>query len=260
MLPAFSSSTRVYAASRSSTTVKKIARLHGTAVSQLSTTVMSATGYSWDKYQGQDRVVSPSAERNKQPILEELQKHLPTSGLVLEVASGTGQHITHFAAALSSSGSSSSELHWQPSDVTSELFGSISAYVADAQLKNVRPPLLLDASLPVGQWPVQEPCAAVMAANVTHISPWRVTQGLVAGAGALLQPGGLLFIYGPFKMDGAFTSDSNRQFHESLNASNPEWGYRDAADVSKEAAAAGLALQQCVAMPANNFALVFRKS
>lgn len=88
----------------------------------------------------------------------------------------------------------------------------------------------------------------------------RVTQGLVAGAGALLQPGGLLFIYGPFKIDGAFTSDSNRQFHESLTASNPEWGYRDAADVSKEAAAAGLALQQCVAMPANNFALVFRKS
>jgi hypothetical protein len=112
-------------------------------------------------------------ERNKQPILEELRKHLPTSGLVLEVASGTGQHITHFAAAFnSSSSSSSSELQWQPSDVTSELFGSISAYVADAQLKNVRPPVLLDASLPVGQWPVQEQCAAVMAANVTHISPW----------------------------------------------------------------------------------------
>jgi hypothetical protein len=89
----------------------------------------------------------------------------------LEVASGTGQHITHFAAALNSS-SSSSELQWQPSDVTSELFGSISAYVADAQLENVRPPVVLDASLPLGQWPVQETCAAVMAANLTHISPW----------------------------------------------------------------------------------------
>jgi hypothetical protein len=111
------------------------------------------------------------AERNKQPILEELRKHLPSSGLILEVASGTGQHITHFAAALSSS---SGELQWRPSDVTSELFGSISAYVADAQLQNVRPPVVLDASLPVGQWPVQEPCAAVMAANLTHISPWWV--------------------------------------------------------------------------------------
>jgi hypothetical protein len=83
---------------------------------------------------------------------------------------------------------------------------------------------------------------------------------LVAGAGKLLQPGGLLFIYGPFKVDGAFTTDSNRQFHESLVASNPEWGYRDVADVTAEATAAGLALQHCVAMPANNFALVFRKS
>jgi hypothetical protein len=117
---------------------------------------------------------SVAAERNKQPILEELRKHLPTSGLILEVASGTGQHITHFAAALSSSSSSSSssELQWQPSDVASELFGSISAYVSDAQLKSVRPPVVLDASLPVGQWPVQETCAAVMAANLTHISPW----------------------------------------------------------------------------------------
>lgn len=107
-----------------------------------------------------------SAERNKQCILEELKKHLPQSGLVLEVASGTGQHCTHFAQALSR------DLQWQPSDVTSELFRSIQAYVNEAQLQNVRPPVLLDASLPVQQWPVQGPCAAVMAANLTHISPW----------------------------------------------------------------------------------------
>lgn len=106
------------------------------------------------------------AERNKQVILQELSKHLPSSGLVLEVASGTGQHITHFAAALSK------DLQWQPSDVTDEMFGSIQAYVADQGLTNLHLPVLLDASQPAQQWPVQGPCAAVIAANLTHISPW----------------------------------------------------------------------------------------
>ncbi|KAF8056460.1 Mettl26 [Scenedesmus sp. PABB004] len=223
----------------------------------------SAGGYGWDAWQrGGDAaaqtVVSPSAERNKQPILEELRRQLPpdAEGLVLEVASGTGQHVAHFAAGLSPA------LRWQPSDVTSELFASIAGYAA--ALPNVLPPLVLDAAAPPETWPLRAPasCAAVLACNLTHISPWRVTLGLVAGAGRLLRAGGRLLIYGPFKVDGGFTTESNRSFDETLRAQDPEWGYRDVADISAAATAAGLvpaAGCSCVRMPANNFLLVYVK-
>lgn len=138
-----------------------------------SSSMHSASGYAWDKWEaGMESLkrVSPAAERNKEPILQELKKLLlppqqgnEGAGIVLEVASGTGQHIAHFAAAFPS-------LTWQPTDVTDDGFDSIRAYTV--QLDNVRPPLVLDASAPPEQWPVQGPCAAVLAANVTHISPW----------------------------------------------------------------------------------------
>jgi SAM-dependent methyltransferase len=182
-----------------------------------------------------------------------LRQLLPaaTPGSVLEVASGTGQHVAHFAAAFP-------QLSWQPSDVTAECFDSIRAH-AGRRLANVRPPVVLDAAAPAQAWPCQGPLAAVYAANVSHISPWRVTLGLLAGAGQLLQPGGLLCLYGPFKINGAFTSESNESFHHTLRAQDPQWGYRDVADIEAAARGAGLALQRRVDMPANNHLLVFVK-
>lgn len=160
-----------------------------------------------------DRQTHPAAERNKEPILEVLRRVLPPQGLVLEVASGSGQHVAHFAAALP-------HLTWQPTDLTDGLFPSIAAHCIG--LPNVRPPLVLDASNP-DAWPVTCPVAAVLVSNMTHISPWAATQDLIKGAGRLLAPGGVLCIYGPFKLEGAFTSDSNEAFHQQLRASNPEW-------------------------------------
>lgn len=169
---------------------------------------------------------------------------------MLEVASGTGQHAAHFAAALP-------HLAWQPTEHAADALPSIEAW--GEGLPNVLPPLALDAARP-GSWPLAPGAArAVLATNLTHISPWAATQGLVRGAARVLQPGGLLLIYGPFSVDGAPTTESNAAFDRSLRASNPAWGYRDVADVAAEAEAAGLALLERRAMPANNFYLIFQR-
>lgn len=221
---------------------------------------MAASGgaYDWKEAiaaQGPAQVF-PAAERNKEPILRALEKHLPVrSGLsLLEVASGTGQHAAHIARNLPT-------LTVQPTDVATDHFPSIAALARG--VGGVLPPRVLDASWPAERWAEALGAGgptfdAVLAANLTHISPWEATAGLVAGAAALLRPGGLLVVYGPFKIDGQFTTASNRAFHDSLVASNPAWGYRDTRDIEALGRLHGLALEAVDEMPANNLFLVLR--
>ncbi|HEY3234954.1 MAG TPA: DUF938 domain-containing protein [Polyangiaceae bacterium] len=193
--------------------------------------------------------VAPAAERNKGPILEVLREVLPESGLVLEIASGTGQHASSFASAIPS-------LDWQPTDIDPGALESIRAYWVEAALPNLRAPLLLDASS--NDWPVQS-ADAIIAINMIHIAPWRACVGLLAGAVRLLPSGGPLVLYGPYIVDGDFIAPSNRQFDASLRAQNPQWGLREVRDVQRAALSAGLALDRVVPRPANNQVVVFRR-
>jgi SAM-dependent methyltransferase len=196
------------------------------------------------------RETSPSAERNKQPILELLARVLPPQGLVLEIGSGTGQHVAHFAKALP-------DLSFQPSEMDRARHASILAWTAADQLANVRPPLAID--LLAQPWPI--PAAdAILCINVIHISPWEATLGLMAGAAATLPAGGVLVTYGPYLRGGAQTAPSNEAFDASLRARDPRWGVRDVDEVARVAGQAGLLLEEIVAMPANNLSLVWRKS
>lgn len=195
------------------------------------------------------RETAPSAERNKQPILEVLVRVLPPEGLVLEIGSGTGQHVAHFAKALP-------RLTFQPSEFDESRHASIAAWIAHEQLANVRPPLAFDlARLP---WPVSAP-DAIVCINVIHISPWEATLALMRGAGEILLAKGVLVTYGPYRRGGAHTAPSNEAFDASLKARDPRWGVRDLEAVAAAASQAGLALEDAVAMPANNFTLVFRR-
>jgi hypothetical protein len=192
---------------------------------------------------------APSAERNKGPILEVLARVLPRRGVVLEIASGTGQHVVHFAKALP-------DLIWQPSDPDEELRASVALRIAEEQLANVNNPVDLDVTrLP---WPVQT-ADAVLAINMIHVAPWSATPALFAGAKALLSTEQVLFLYGPYRRYGRHTSDSNAQFDLDLRTRNPAWGIRDLEAVSDVAAGAGFVLAEAVDMPANNFSLVFKR-
>jgi len=195
------------------------------------------------------RRVASAAERNKDAILSILRGALPASGLVIEVASGTGQHVVHFARALP-------DLVWQPSDPDPGHRASIAAWTAHEKLANVRAPLDLDVSL--ADWPVDR-ADAVVCINLVHIAPWAATAALVRGAARLLEPGGVLFLYGPYRRFGAHTAPSNEAFDASLRATNPEWGVRDLEAVVEIAEQADLRLAEVAGMPANNFAVVFRK-
>ena len=191
-----------------------------------------------------------AAERNKAPILEVLARVLPKRGLVLEIASGTGQHATHFARALP-------DLTWQPSDPDAELRRSIDLRVREEQLTNVNPAIDLDVSrLP---WPLPKADAAVCI-NMIHVAPWPATLALFQGAKALLPSRHVLFLYGPYRRFGDHTSAGNAQFDADLRAQNPEWGLRDLEAVSEVGAAAGFQLAEIVPMPANNFSLVFERT
>jgi SAM-dependent methyltransferase len=190
-----------------------------------------------------------SAERNKGPILDVLARVLPRRGLVLEIASGTGQHVLHFAAALP-------ELTWQPSDPDAELRESIALRVREERRANVNGPIDLDVTrLP---WPLQA-ADAVVAINMIHVAPWSATLALFEGAKALLSTGQVLFLYGPYRRNGQHTSESNAKFDLDLRTQDPEWGIRDLEAVSDVAAGAGFELAETIAMPANNFSLVFRR-
>jgi hypothetical protein len=192
---------------------------------------------------------SPAAERNKQPILDVLRQVLPAQGSALEIASGTGQHVAWFAAALPG-------WTWQPTDFDESAFSSIEAHVAQAGLTNVRAPMRLDVT--AAQWPVTGLLFdAIYCANMLHISPWPTCAGLMAGAARHLAAQGVLATYGPYLEDGVPTAPGNLQFDISLRARDPAWGIRRMEDVKREAERAGLALRERHAMPANNLLLVF---
>jgi SAM-dependent methyltransferase len=191
---------------------------------------------------------APAVARNRDPILAVLRRVLPARGNVLEIASGTGEHAVHFAAGLP-------ELMWQPTDRDADALRSIAAHRISARLPNLLPPLGLDASSP--RWPVVR-ADAVVSINMIHIAPWSAAEGLMAGGGRVLAPGGLLYLYGPFKENGRHTAPSNAAFDASLKARDPQWGVRDIAEVSELAGRHGLVLVERVTMPVNNLSLVFR--
>jgi hypothetical protein len=204
------------------------------------------------------RLDAAAFHRNHQPIWQVLQRFLlGQAGDVVEVGSGTGQHVVYFAG-------QTPDVIWWPSDLNAQHLKSIEAWRAHSGLANVRPPLRIDLSDPAwcpamhdGSGP--GPLLALFCANVIHIAPWRVAEGLFEGAGRYLAPGGRLFLYGPFKRDGKHSAISNAVFDTSLREKDPEWGVRDVADVQKLAADAGLSLAETAAMPANNLILVFER-
>jgi SAM-dependent methyltransferase len=190
---------------------------------------------------------APATARNRDPILAVLRDILPASGLILEIASGTGEHVRHFAENMPG-------LDWQSTDPDPDALASIAAW-SDG-LANIRPPLRLDASTP--DWPVVQ-ADAILCINMVHISPWAATEGLFAGAARLLPPAAPLYLYGPYRRAGVPTAPSNEAFDASLKERNPEWGLRWLEDVVALATRTGFIFDRLVEMPANNVSLVFRR-
>ncbi|MBB3981646.1 hypothetical protein GGR44_001293 [Sphingobium fontiphilum] len=200
--------------------------------------------------QGRDaRRHAPATARNRDAILAVLLEVLPPSGLVLEVASGSGEHVVHFAQALPL-------LAWQPTDPDPAAIASVAAWAGHAKRANIRAPLTLDAASP--DWPVQA-ADAIMCINMTHISPWAATVGLFTQGARLLPKGAPLILYGPYFREGCEPAPSNLAFDESLRARNAEWGIRWLEDVSELAQGQGFALEAVHEMPANNLTLVYRR-
>ncbi|SEI76339.1 Protein of unknown function [Sphingobium sp. AP50] len=195
-----------------------------------------------------DKRYAPATERNRDAIADVLREVLPSSGLILEVASGSGEHAVHFAAAFPA-------LDWQQSDPDPAALASIAAWRAEANLPNLRPPIQLDAS---ANWPIAQ-ADAILCINMIHISPWEATLGLLKGAGATLPTGGLLYLYGPYMRDDVETAPSNLAFDASLKSRDPRWGLRALEDVVAAAKAEGLAFEKRIEMPANNLSLLFRR-
>ncbi len=196
-----------------------------------------------------DRRSAPHVARNAAPIADVLRDVLPQRGLALEIASGSGEHVLHFARAFP-------QLTWQPSDPDPVARRSIEAWRGAAGLSNLLAPVALDAR---GEdWPVAA-ADAILAINMVHISPWTATEGLMRGAGRLLPAGAPLYLYGAYRQAGVATAPSNEAFDAWLRAQDPEWGVRDLDDVAAAAEACGLALDTVVPMPANNLSVVFRK-
>jgi len=194
---------------------------------------------------------SPAAERNKGPILEVLRKWLPDGSAMLEIASGTGQHVVHFAAEMPLSS-------WQPSDPDAENLAAIRTRLQLTKPRNVQPPVQLDVHHQV--WSVPSAFDAVLCINMIHIAPWSATLALLAGARRALRAGGprLLLLYGPYKEGGQHTAPSNEAFDAQLIARHPRWGVRDLEEVTSAALAHGFQRQDVVRMPANNLVVVFR--
>ncbi|KAK3759613.1 hypothetical protein RRG08_016350 [Elysia crispata] len=204
-------------------------------------------------------MVAAPGERNKQPILDVLLKYLPPKdnpGLVLEVASGPGQHVCYYALHCP-------HLKWQPTDLDDKCLTSINAHIEHNSLKNVLPPINVDITKPFAQWATPEitagSCDLVLNINMVHISPWEATVGLFKAAGDVLKPGGFLFMYGPFKIDGVLEPQSNVNFDQYLRSQDSRWGIRDTADMDKLAKQNKLRRENMVDMPANNKCAIYRK-
>jgi Protein of unknown function (DUF938) len=203
------------------------------------------------------RLDAPAFHRNHRAILGVLQRHLTgKSGDVVEAGSGTGQHVVEFARQFPG-------ITWWPSDLNENHLKSIEAWRLHSQLPNIRSPRRIDTSDPAWCAATKEEggpgeLLAVFCANVIHIAPWPVAEGLIAGTGRCLRQDGMLFLYGPFKRDGRHTAASNEAFDKSLRERDPTWGVRDVEAVERLAAGAGLSLTDIADMPANNLTLVFR--
>ena len=195
---------------------------------------------------------SPAALRNRGPILDVLRTLLPRHGLVLEIASGSGEHVVHFAGSLPGPTWQPSE---QPGDTNPEALAMIARRIAAAGLAAIRQPIAIDAA--ADDWPLER-ADAIICINMVHISPWAATQGLMRGAARLLPPGGPLLLYGPYVRAGVVTVASNLAFDADLKSRNPEWGLRSVETVTAEAATAGLKLDTVHEMPANNLILIYR--
>jgi SAM-dependent methyltransferase len=192
---------------------------------------------------------SPATARNRQPIADVLRDRLPAGAVVLEIASGSGEHAVFLARQLE-------RVTWQPSDVDAEARASVDAWRRAETVEAVLPAVALDAAAEA--WPIDR-ADAVVCINMVHISPWSATLGLLRGAGRILEPGGLLYLYGPYRIDGRPTAPSNESFDASLKARNPQWGLRRLEDVVAAAAAHCLRLEEVIDMPANNISILFRK-
>lgn len=195
------------------------------------------------------RRFAPAVARNKAAITAVLTRHLPQAGLVLEIASGSGEHALHFAAQFPA-------LTFQPSDPDAASRASIAAWQGEARRANLLPPLALDVMAET--WPVQR-ADAILCINMIHIALWGATVALMHGAARLLPAGGFLFLYGPFQQGGHHTAPSNAEFDASLRAQDIGWGVRDLEAVAAEAEIAGFAAPLIETMPANNLSLIFRR-
>ena len=199
------------------------------------------------------RQYAPATQRNRQPIWEILNQIITAQSNILEIASGTGEHGVFFASQLKS-------CHWIPSDINPLARDSIIAWKDKSNLDNLDSPLDIDVMGDNWQQPLADHnITAIVNINMIHISPWEACLGLMSGAGKLLPPGGILYLYGPYKRDGKHTASSNASFDLSLRDRNPLWGVRDLEAVVKAAAAANLKLQQTIPMPANNLSVIFSR-
>ncbi len=199
---------------------------------------------------GARRRHAPATLRNREAILQVLERVLPATGLILEIASGTGQHADFMAPALA-------PRCWQPTDVDPDALASIAGYRAESGCPEFLPPLALDVT--ADQWSIVA-ADAVVAINLIHIAPWSATEALMVGAARVLPDDGVLFLYGPFKRDGQHTASSNQEFDGMLRAQDRTWGVRDLSDVVAAAGRCGLALSEIVQMPANNLSVVLTKT
>jgi hypothetical protein len=192
---------------------------------------------------------APATLRNRDAILAVLQRSLPPEGMLLEIASGTGEHAAYITAHLAGN------LRWQPSDGDAQSFASIDAHAAGNP--RILPAVTIDVT--ATEWPIKE-ADALFCANMIHITPWQASQGLFAGAGRILRSGALLILYGPFRRHGAHTAPSNEAFDASLKSRDTSWGIRCLdTEVAPLAERHGLALEEIVAMPANNLSVIFRR-
>jgi SAM-dependent methyltransferase len=195
------------------------------------------------------RQYRPHVVRNRDPILDVLRRALPAKGLVLEVASGSGEHAAYFATKLPA-------LDWQPTDPDPQALASTAAHRAAIETPNLLPPLHLDVT--AERWPVER-ADVVICCNMIHIAPWTACEGLIAGTARILPPDGMLYLYGPYKVGGQHTASSNLAFDNQLRAQNAAWGIRDLEAVTAVAERHSLALTETVLMPANNFSVIFRR-